>query len=124
MNALQSILRSSVGRLRMNITNDYTQNRLTPYKPATEQVTRVSQEPAPVAQPRSVVQTETRADSVQFSDNAKLLAAADRVARDDSEARADKIARLREEVSNGTYTVDSRRVAESLVREEHMLFIV
>ncbi len=107
----------------MNVINDYTPNRLTGYKSGSEQVSRVTQESAAIAPSRPTVQPEPRVDSVQLSDDAKLLAAADRVARDGAEAHADKIARLRAEVSSGTYTADSRRIAEGLVREEFARFI-
>ncbi len=63
-------------------------------------------------------------DSVTLSNNAKLLAEANRAASTEDGSRASMIARLREQVQNGTYVIDDRSIAEGIVREDKGLFTV
>ena len=61
-------------------------------------------------------------DTVSVSQDALLLTEARRTAQNTPDVRADKVATLRQEVADGTYAVDSRRIAQSLIREEPGLF--
>src|SRR5215471_5455853 len=57
-----------------------------------------------------------QADSVQVSDTAKALSAATQSVNGASEVREDRIAALKSAIANGTYAVDSRDLARSMVR--------
>ena len=85
----------------------------------------------------SVVQTEAReeredlrtentakadGDSVRLSHQAQLLMEASRAAQGAPDVRQDKVEALRRQVADGTYQVDSRLLAEQLIREEPGLF--
>ncbi len=61
-------------------------------------------------------------DSVNFSNDAKLLAEATRAASTDDGSRAEMVARLRSEVQNGTYVPNERGIAEGILREDSALF--
>ena len=61
-------------------------------------------------------------DTVTVSQDALLLTEARRTAQNAPDVRAEKVEALRTQVSNGTYKVDSNRIAASLVREEPGLF--
>lgn len=63
-----------------------------------------------------------RGDTVNVSQNGHLLSVARSVAHNAPDTRADKVARLREQVENGTYVADSRRIAAAIAREEPGLF--
>ncbi len=68
-----------------------------------------------------------KTDSISLSNDARLLAEANRVAMQSSEtdsSRTETIARLKAEVKNGTYQANERGIAEGLVREESHLFVV
>ncbi len=112
----------------MNITNEAAQSMVHAYQQHNEQATRSQQRHVPATSSRSATpvpaQNAPKEDSVQLSDNAKLLAVADRAAREGSSERTERVARLREQVQSSTYTVDAVRVAEGLVREEQSLFAV
>ena len=85
----------------------------------------------------SVVQTEVReeredlrtentakadGDSVKLSQQARLLMEASREAQSAPDVRQDKVEALRRQIADGTYQVDSRLLAENLIREEPGLF--
>ena len=57
-----------------------------------------------------------QADAVQLSDTAKALSAAKVSADGASAVREDRIAALKSAIANGTYAVESRDLARSLVR--------
>lgn len=61
-------------------------------------------------------------DTISVSRDALLLTEARRTAQNTPDVRADRVAELREQVDNGTYTIDAQAIAESLVREEPSLF--
>lgn len=63
-----------------------------------------------------------RGDTVSVSQDALLLTEALRAAQDAPDVRTEKVEALRIQVANGTYTPDSRLIAENLVREEPWLF--
>ncbi|GKS59188.1 hypothetical protein YTPLAS18_27150 [Nitrospira sp.] len=55
-------------------------------------------------------------DRVEISDAAKELQRGRELAQADDGARSEKVARLKEAVDNGTYTVTGRTVADKLLR--------
>lgn len=55
------------------------------------------------------------ADKVEISPAGSLLAKAQQVIYDSPEIRADKVAKVKEAVENGTYTIDTAKVADSLI---------
>lgn len=61
-------------------------------------------------------------DTVNVSHDALLLTEAVRTAKNTPDTRAEKVESLRAQVESGTYTIDARKIAASLVREEHALF--
>ncbi len=61
-------------------------------------------------------------DTISVSRDALLLTEARRTAQNTPDVRADRVAELRAQVANGTYTIDAQAIAESLVREEPSLF--
>ena len=61
-------------------------------------------------------------DTISVSRDALLLTEARRAAQNTPDVRADRVEELRAQVANGTYTVDARVLAETLVREEPSLF--
>lgn len=61
-------------------------------------------------------------DTISVSRDALLLTEARRTAQSTPDVRADRVDELRAQVASGTYTVDAKAIAESLVREEPSLF--
>jgi negative regulator of flagellin synthesis FlgM len=69
--------------------------------------------------------TETstsQGDTVTVSQDALLLTEARRTAQNAPDVRSEKVEALRTQVANGTYQIDSNRIAASLVQEEPGLF--
>lgn len=60
-----------------------------------------------------------KADSVTLSDTARALASAARSVSGAGEVREDRIAALKSAIANGTYAVDSRDLARSMVRRSN-----
>ena len=60
-----------------------------------------------------------QADSVQLSDTAKALSAATKSVSGSTEVREDRIAALKAAIANGSYAVDSRDLARSMVRRSN-----
>lgn len=63
-------------------------------------------------------------DTISVSLDALLMTEARRSARSAPDVRREKVDVLKEQVANGTYQMDSRRIAEGLLREESGLFRV
>lgn len=61
-------------------------------------------------------------DRISLSVEGKLRTEAYAAAQAAPDVRQEKVDTLRERVNNGSYTVDSRKVAEKLVKEEIELF--
>jgi negative regulator of flagellin synthesis FlgM len=55
-------------------------------------------------------------DSITLSETARTLSAATASASAASDDRADKIAAIKAAIAKGTYSVDSRQVAQAMVR--------
>lgn len=62
-------------------------------------------------------------DTISLSNEAKLRTEAHRAATNAPDVRQEKVDALKAQVDSGAYTVDSRQVAEKLVKEELDLFI-
>lgn len=78
--------------------------------------TRVGSHPA-AAQGTAAPQ----ADTVSVSDEAVLRTEAYRTAMNTSDIREDKVNALRDQIANGTYAINSRRIAANLLNQEQTL---
>ena len=58
-----------------------------------------------------------QSDSVEISDAARSLATSRKAVADAPEIRADRVAELKAAVADGTYSVDSRALARSLIKK-------
>ncbi len=63
-----------------------------------------------------------KADSVTLSNEGVLRTEAYRVAMNGSPVRQDKVGAIKEQVQNGTDTVDSKRIASKMLGEELDMF--
>lgn len=77
---------------------------------------------AAAVRPKSAEDSASGGDTISVSRDALLLTEARRAAQNTPDVRADRVEELRAQVANGTYTVDARVLAETLVREEPSLF--
>jgi negative regulator of flagellin synthesis FlgM len=68
---------------------------------------------AAAASAQSVVRP---ADSVSLSDSARELARASKSVADAADVREDRVAAVKAAIANGTYSVDSRSLAKSMLR--------
>jgi len=57
-----------------------------------------------------------QADSVTLSDAARAMANASKVVGEASDVREDKVAAIKAAIANGSYSVDSRALARSMVK--------
>ena len=57
-------------------------------------------------------------DKVSLSEEAQLLTEAYRTAMNTSEIRLDKVADIKARLAEGSYEIDSLRIAQSIVRDE------
>jgi len=57
-----------------------------------------------------------QADAVQLSDTARALSSATQTVNGASDVREDRIAAIKASLANGTYRVDSRQLAQAMVR--------
>ena len=57
--------------------------------------------------------------SVEISENAKLMQHASQIAKSSPDVRPDKVAELKKKIQDGTYEIDSAKIADKLV-EEHL----
>lgn len=60
----------------------------------------------------------TQGDRVRFSDEALLRTEAFQSASSTSDVRQDKVAEIKARIAAGEYQVDSRKIAENLIRDE------
>ncbi len=102
----------------MKITNEGTQAPLNIYRQQSEQVAQANDQASHKPQRAEA----PRGDKVQLSDDAKMMAQAHGVASETPDVRAEKVAALREQVQNGTYEIDNRKVAEGILKEDMGLF--
>ena len=68
---------------------------------------------SPSAMPSAAVR---QADSLELSDAARALASAHKAVANTEEVRADRVAGIKAAIANGTYSVDSRQLARSMVK--------
>jgi negative regulator of flagellin synthesis FlgM len=61
--------------------------------------------------------TARQPDAVNLSDAARALSSATRSVADASDVRADKVAALKAAIADGTYKVDSKQLARSMVKQ-------
>jgi flagellar biosynthesis anti-sigma factor FlgM len=67
---------------------------------------------------KTAVRTASRVDSVSLSDNARSLAMArDAVQSSSGDLRQEKVADIKQRVSDGTYQVDARVLARKMLAE-------
>lgn len=59
-----------------------------------------------------------KGDTVQFSDEALLRTEAYKSASSAADVRRDKVEALKAQIANGTYQVDSRKIAERMLSED------
>ena len=62
-------------------------------------------------------QENRKQDSVELSQTAKELQAARKIIEQVPEIRTDKVAQLKAQIENGTYDIDSDKIAEKLLQE-------
>jgi negative regulator of flagellin synthesis FlgM len=55
-------------------------------------------------------------DAVQLSETAKALSSAAQAVNSASDVREDRVSAIKAALANGTYTVDSRQLAQAMVR--------
>ncbi len=102
----------------MKIGNEGAPSPLSIYRQQSEQVAQANEQGAVKAQKPEA----PKGDQVQLSDNAKMMAQAHGVASETPDVRAEKVSALREQVQNGTYQVDNKKVAEGIIKEDMGLF--
>jgi len=61
---------------------------------------------------------QAKGDSVQFSDEAKLRTEAFKTASSTPDVRRSKVEEIKARIAAGEYEIDSRKIAENLVRDE------
>ena len=64
----------------------------------------------------------TKTDTVSVSDEAVLRTEAYRTAMNAPDIREDKVNAIRDQIANGTYTVNAHRIAANMVGEELSLY--
>ncbi|MEW6388246.1 MAG: flagellar biosynthesis anti-sigma factor FlgM [Thermodesulfobacteriota bacterium] len=70
---------------------------------------------APTSEKAPESQSGSSLDVIQLSSEARLMQKASQVVADTDEVRSDKVEALREQVQQGTYEVDSQKVANSMI---------
>lgn len=85
--------------------------------PYTQQVQKQNQDRASLHQ-QGVQSSQTTGDRVSVSPQARLFTEAYTAASNAPEVRQDKVNALKERIANGTYQVDSRKIAEKLLQNE------
>lgn len=61
-------------------------------------------------------------DSVSLSNEARLMAEANRTAQASPDIRQEKVDTLKAQVQSGTYKMDNERIAQGLLREDMSFF--
>lgn len=64
----------------------------------------------------AVSAAQRQADTVELSDTARALSSAAQSVSAASDVREDRVAAIKAAIANGTYSVDSRTLARSMVR--------
>ena len=95
---------------------------LDPYANSTATTGAEKSDGAASGRPRAAEDGATGGDTISVSRDALLLTEARRTAQNAPDVRADRVAELRAQVADGTYTIDAPAIAGSLVREEPSLF--
>lgn len=72
----------------------------------------------------AALESPATADTINVSRDALLLTEALRTAQNTPDVRIDKVEALRAKLANGTYEIDVKRIAASLIREDPGLFRV
>lgn len=89
------------------------------YKQQSERIQQNAQEPEHTHQS---AKPERQGDRVNLSGAARMMAEARRAAQEAPDIRQERVAQLKDQVENGTYTVDNRSIAEAVLREDMDLF--
>ncbi len=92
------------------------------YQQQTDKTAQSLTDAATQVSPAKTQAAPVQKDSVNFSNDAKLLAEANRAASSEDGSRAEMISRLRSQVQNGTYVPNERGIAEGIMREDSALF--
>lgn len=66
--------------------------------------------------------TSAKTDTVSVSDEAVLRTEAYRTAMNAPDIREDKVNAIRDQIANGTYTVNAHRIAANMLSDERSLF--
>ena len=69
------------------------------------------------------VDAEPQGDRVSFSDEGRLRTEAYKEAMNAPEVRKDKVAEIKAKIASGEYEIDSKKIAEGLLRDDLDLFI-
>jgi negative regulator of flagellin synthesis FlgM len=65
--------------------------------------------------------TPVRQDTVELSDTARALKAADAQIANTPDVDSDKVARIKAAIDDGSYSIDAERVAEKMINFESMM---
>lgn len=101
----------------MEIKNNLL-NKLDPYRTTLDPKAEAASARTKGAQANAAA---PQGDRVSLSPNALLHTAAHAEAGRAPEVRQDKVEALKEQVASGNYSVDSRKIAEKLLRDETLL---
>lgn len=83
----------------------------------TEQLEQTSK---PDSQAKAQAALAPKSDTVSLSDEAQLRTEAYRTAMNTPELRAEKVAALKAQVADGSYQIDSLKIAQGIVRDESL----
>jgi len=72
---------------------------------------------------QTAVEAEPKGDKVSFSDEGRLRTEAYKEAMNAPEVREDKVAAIKAQIASGEYEIDSKKIAEGILRDEIDLFI-
>lgn len=76
-----------------------------------------------VSREQTSVEAEPKGDKVSFSDEGRLRTEAYKEAMNAPEVRKDKVAAIKAQIASGEYEIDSKKIAEGILRDEIDLFI-